>query len=402
MIRHILRVVWNRKRSNALVLVEIFFSFLVIFVIAALGTFNWQNARQPLGYDITDVWRVSVTANERFETDDAKAERAEREKAMLRELQSLDGVQNAAVVHYTPYTGWTEITSWDVGDKKMRSEVISLSDDALEVMGLDLVAGRWFEEADQHLGWRPVLINQKLAEEAFGGADPIGEVLIENEEDGERVRPLTKVIGVVSDYRKAGMYSEVRNVFIQRFEVGGEHEVYFLGVRVKPGTPAQYEEEVMARLEAVAPTYTFRISGMEDERYTYRRAHVMQLLMAATVAGFLVLMVALGLLGVLWQNVTQRTQELGLRRAKGADARRIYVQILGELATVTLIALGLGVLVILQVPLTGWLHELTVLSVSLPALALAATFMIAMTLISGLYPGWLATRVNPAEALHYE
>ena len=66
------------------------------------------------------------------------------------------------------------------------------------------------------------------------------------------------------------------------------------------------------------------------------------MLAVGVVAGFLMLMVALGLTGVLWQNVTQRTREIGLRRAKGATARRIHRQILGELLVMTTLALAAG------------------------------------------------------------
>ena len=69
------------------------------------------------------------------------------------------------------------------------------------------------------------------------------------------------------------------------------------------------------------------------------------------VAAFLMLMVALGLLGVLWQNVTQRTREMGLRRAKGAAKVDVQRQILAEIGVMTSLALLAGVLVAIQFPL---------------------------------------------------
>ena len=124
-------------------------------------------------------------------------------------------------------------------------------------------------------------------------------------------------------------------------------------------------------------------------------------MIAALVAGFLILMVALGLLGVLWQAVTQRTQEIGVRRAKGADARRIYEQILGELLGITVLALAVGTVLLLQLPLIGWLDFLEP-KVTIPAYLISLLFMAGLTALCGLYPSHLASRVNPAEALHYE
>ena len=119
------------------------------------------------------------------------------------------------------------------------------------------------------------------------------------------------------------------------------------------------------------------------------------------IAGFLMLMVALGLIGVLWQSVTQRTKEIGLRRAKGATANRIYKQILGELLIVTTFGLLIGTLVVIQFPLLDFLGFATK-QVYVYSLLLSLVVIYALTIICGLYPSRLATKVQPAEALHYE
>ncbi len=60
MMRHLFKLVWNRKRSNALIILEIFFSFLVVFIVATLGVYFWDNYRRPLGFSYQDVWRIEV------------------------------------------------------------------------------------------------------------------------------------------------------------------------------------------------------------------------------------------------------------------------------------------------------------------------------------------------------
>ena len=121
----------------------------------------------------------------------------------------------------------------------------------------------------------------------------------------------------------------------------------------------------------------------------------------ALVAAFLMIMVALGLIGVLWQTVTQRTKEIGLRRAKGATKGKIYLQILGELLVITTAGLIAGVLVVVQFPLLDLLGFASgdVYATSI-VVSLAAIYL--LTIICGLYPSWMATKVRPAEALHYE
>ena len=115
------------------------------------------------------------------------------------------------------------------------------------------------------------------------------------------------------------------------------------------------------------------------------------------------LMVALGLIGIMWQNVRRRTREIGIRRAVGAPAGRIYVQFLGELAVLLTVAIVLGCVPIVQFRLLD-----LVLWSRVPAYVVAcglgatALVLYLLVLLCGLYPSWLASRVRPAAALHYE
>ena len=85
---------------------------------------------------------------------------------------------------------------------------------------------------------------------------------------------------------------------------------------------------------------------------------LLPLIAAGIVAGFLMLMVVLGLTGVLWQNVTQRTREIGLRRAKGASRPYIYGQILGELMVMTTMAVLLGAVLLAHVPFLNLVDDM--------------------------------------------
>jgi putative ABC transport system permease protein len=113
------------------------------------------------------------------------------------------------------------------------------------------------------------------------------------------------------------------------------------------------------------------------------------------------IMVALGLIGVLWQSVTRRTMEIGLRRAQGATAANIYLQIMGELFFIATMGLIPGILLIVQFPLLNLIGDLKI-SVYFYSIAISMLLIYLLTFICGLYPGWLATRIRPAEALHYE
>jgi putative ABC transport system permease protein len=172
-------------------------------------------------------------------------------------------------------------------------------------------------------------------------------------------------------------------------------------IKVRPGAAPDLEERLIRRLEAAAPNWSFDIVPLSQMRDDSIRFAVAPLIAVALVAGFLMLMVALGLFGVLWQAVTQRTRELGLRRAKGAAKVNVRRQILGEISVMTFLALAVGTLVVAQFPLLEIIYFVEP-HVYLIAFVIAVVTIYALTLLCGWYPSHVATRIEPAEALRYE
>jgi putative ABC transport system permease protein len=154
-------------------------------------------------------------------------------------------------------------------------------------------------------------------------------------------------------------------------------------------------------LHGIAADYPVRIQHMDQMRDLMNKAFIAPAIIGGIVASFLITMVALGLSGVLWQTVTRRTREIGLRRALGATGPEVNRQILLEVALLSTLALVVGAIVVAQLPLLGVFRI-----VSKPAFAIgfagALATIYGLTLLCGLYPSWLAGRVQPAQALHYE
>jgi putative ABC transport system permease protein len=272
------------------------------------------------------------------------------------------------------------------------------SDRFVEVFDLDLVAGRWFEPADAALDWEPIVINLAMARELFGEEDPIGRRL-ENDTGSVHFR----VVGLLRTFRHLGEFNEEGSFYFRRVRLEAEEgfEVAYIHIRMTPGTPADFEETLTARLHAIAPRWTFTVTALELAREDHLRSAVIPLSIGAIVGGFLLLMVVLGLTGVLWQNVTRRTREIGLRRAMGACRSAIHRQVVAEVMITASFGLLLGAVVAIQIPLVGPFMFLP-FDVVLVALATSTVIMLLLAGACGLYPGWTATRVQPAEALHYE
>jgi putative ABC transport system permease protein len=409
-IRHLLKLVWNRKRANALVIVEIFFSFLVVFALAASALTLWTSYRRPLGFDWTDVWTVAIDVGQQTD-DDFTPEQVETFAQVLREARSLDRVESAAGILSSPYTFSSSTTSMrprgapDEGPS-FDVEVNEVTDDARDALDLDVVAGRWFDRSDDGVAWEPVVIDRDFARAFFGRVDVAGEWI----DDAPRAasgsapdRPRRRVVGVVSEFRQHGELSSGGPYLFLRKRVGdpSTRPPRNLVLEMRPGTPRGYEEVVLDRLAAAAPSWSFVARPMAESRDTSFRLRLVPLVVGAIVGAFLMAMVALGLVGVLWQNVVRRTRELGLRRATGATRQRIHRQISMELLLVTTIGLALGALLVIQLPILDLVPALSA-GVFTAALGVAAGLLLALALSASLYPAWLAARVQPADALRWE
>lgn len=405
MTRHLLKLVWHRKRASALVVVELFFSFLVVTVLLTAGIYTWSNYRRPLGFDWTDVWRVSIDLGTSF--DQLGPEVYETLDQVLREAGALSRVTAAAGISGAPYDGSTDNSGLPMPDGTFETaENVGATDGLREALDVEVVAGRWFDARDDAADFQPVVIDRELARLVFGDEDPVGRYLdpADRTDPGESIgRPRRRVVGVVDDFRKAGELSGAGPFFIgrQRPTDMAYRPYRNLVLEMAPGTPAAYEEVVLERLGAVAPDWTFGVQPLAALRETSFRLRLAPLVVGSVIALFLLAMVALGLVGVLWQNVVQRTRELGLRRAAGATRWDVRRQISMELLLLTTLALGLGTLLLVQLPVLDLLPALGG-GVFAAGLLLAVALMYALVLAAAAYPAWLASRVQPAEALRWE
>jgi len=269
--------------------------------------------------------------------------------------------------------------------------------------GLELTAGRWFNASDDGAAWVPVVVNERLAAEVFGGRPAVGNSVPQEKNRDGTVEPELRIVGVVREFRQDGEFASPKNYLFRRHRLDDEERrpPGSLLVRLRPGTTAAFEERLVKRLQAVAPEWSFEVKPLVQMRETRSTLAVGPLIASGVIAGFLLLMVGMGLTGVLWQTVTQRTREIGLRRAKGATAGDIRTQILGELVVMTSVGVLAGAAIALQFPLlklTGLISN----GVYLASLVVSAACIYLLTMACAWYPSRMATRVSPAEALHYE
>ena len=405
MIRHLLKPLWKRKGRNLLLSLEIMLAFAVVFAIAATGLRYWQLYHQPVGFEWRDVWSVEMRFPESASHENGI------DPAVYAQLQhaaeQLPPVEKTALAAYTPYENSEWNTSYWLPDshRKVDSNLMKVSDGFFDTMGVKVIEGRAFSVADDGAARQPVLVSRRFAQEAFPGRSAVGQRLAEEEFDGKSQKPgaEVEVVGVFDTFRNQGEFMAPKNFLISRFAPPADKEqMRTLLLRVKPGTPRMFESALLRQLKGVRNDWSYRITPLADARDSQLRTGRIPLVLLAVIAAFLLLMVSFGLFGVLWQNTTRRTAELGLRRAVGASAGDITRQIVLEQVLLCLLPIAAALLLLVQLPITGALGE----SLSWPLFGGAALLSIAtMVLVSvacALYPAWRATRISPTEALHYE
>jgi putative ABC transport system permease protein len=398
MIRHLLKLVWNRKRANALMILETCVSFLVVFAVLTLGLFFLDNYRRPLGFEWKNVLNVRLGMGPSGGPG-SSPEQAATFARLVQEVRSLGPVEAVAASWVVPFDQGGLATVYKVNGKRveMAGDVTTVGFD--KVMGLKLVAGRWFQEADAALAWEPIVIDQDLARTVYGSGDPVGKPFGEPHSGEHQLR----VIGVVSDFRKSGELMPNDNFMFRFASIDHPTDAALrnLLIRVRPGTPVAFEETLVKRMQEVAPDWSFTVRPLSQVRATMFRLFLTPLIAAGTLAFFLLLMVGLGLIGVLWQNLLQRTREIGLRRAAGASRAAVHRQVILEQLLLTTLGVTIGTLLVIQVPILDLIGVLS-RPVFASGLALALAVIYLLSVVCVLYPSTLAAKVQPAEALRYE
>ncbi|SIT84877.1 ABC transporter permease [Pontibacter indicus] len=392
MIRHLFKLIWNRKKSNFLLISEIFFCFLVLFAVLSLVVYNVRNYSKPLGFEYDNVWLLTSRAD-----IDSTELRIAVEQQLAQKIRSYGEVEGTALVSSNSPFAFSQMKVWAQveGGPRILVENIDVEDTFAEVLQLNVSAGRWFTKQDDAARYESVVINRVLQQELFGAESAVGKLITRN--DSSQVQ----IIGVVDHYRGSSEYSEESPVLFTR--INQQKVAVFWGemlIRVKPGTGIAFEERMVKDLSGIAKNWTLELTTVEKMRQTKEKLSLVPMIAMAVVCGFLIFNVALGLFGVLWYNISRRNGEIGLRRALGASANQVYRQFIGEVLVLATFGLVLGVAFAVQFPLLQVFEVESI--VYFIALGIAVGLIYLLAIGCAFYPSRQAAAIHPALALHEE
>lgn len=392
MFKHLFKLIWNKKKQNFLFLSEILVSFLVIFAVFSLLTFYYLNYIKPNGFESEKVWSVSFSRNTKINRTDSLTMFYENVRRTLKALPEIEELSFTSANF--PYSNTHSSTGITYKGKKIdQINNYMVEDDYSKVLGMDLLEGRWFTKED--IDPKSVVINSTLRQAMFGDTKAVGMSV-----EGDDKKEMWKVIGVVADLKADGDYQPAGKSFYKMLDTGSFKSIGHILLKVSPDADAAFESRLSKLLARTIRNSNTEIQHMEDTRDAKNENTIMPMIICITIAGFLIINVALGLFGVLWYNINQRRAEIGLRRAIGATGSAVSFQLVSEslmLATLSIIA---GSFFALQFPLLNVFNIAA--SVYLIALLLSVIFIYLLVILCALYPGKQAAAIRPAIALHEE
>jgi len=282
----------------------------------------------------------------------------------------------------------------------------------LTVEGGEVDQGRFFTKEEEINLAKVVVLGSTVKKELFGESDPVGQRVKIKKHSFE-------VIGVMKEKGTVALQNNDDQVFIpiktMQKLISGVNHVSMMRLKI------DNEEDTDRAMADVKATLRERHditdqSGANDDFTVRSSAQAMDMITTITdalkfflvaIAAMSLLVGGIGIMNIMLVSVTERTREIGLRKAVGANNENIMIQFLMEAATITLSGGAIGVVIgsiiaILISVVAKFLGYNWDLSISLLSIALALVVSISVGLIFGLYPARKASKLQPVEALRHE
>jgi putative ABC transport system permease protein len=394
MLKHLFKLIWNKKKQNSLLIAEILLSFMVMFAVFSFGVNSYRNYAKPMGIDYEHVWVINYNNSLKTTNSDSLTLFYE---GLLRNIKALPQVQNASFTgNNIPFTNSHNNTAITHQGKKInRVNMYMVDENYLNTLGAKMLEGRWYDRQDAASKAKIIVINNALKEKLFGKAAAVGKFIGDYEDKSK-----TKIIGVINDIKFDGNYQAAEIGMYNRIDTSAYHWLGKILVKVSPDADASFESHLSKMLSNSLRNSNIEIEHLPNKLKSYNKITLVPLIILSIVAAFLIINVALGIFGVLWYNINKRRGEIGLRRAIGASGSSVSSQLVSEALIVATFSLIIGSFFAVQFPLLN-VFDLPA-SVYLTALGLAILFIYFVVMVCSLYPGKQAASIYPAVALHEE
>jgi predicted permease len=393
---------WRRLGSH-LVVVELAVAMVLLVGAGLLSKSLHHLLHVELGFQPDHLATIHIAAPASRYAKDEKIIGLERD--VLERAQGLPGVQSAGLIDLLP-VGYNSNTDWIrfVGrpyhgeHNEVNSRDVSPS--YFETIQARLLQGRYFTEADSATSPHVAIINQSLAKKYFPGQNPIGQRFGNDDLDPKSIR---QIVGVVADIRDGSLDSEIWPAEYLPYTQSPDANFSLIVRTVQSGGSVLSSlREVIRRIDPQVGTLDESLMPERIARSPSAYLHRSSAWLVSGFAGLALLLGVIGLYGVVAYSVAQRTREIGIRMALGAENGTVLQLILKEAGWLALWGLAGGTVCALFAATLMSKLLFDVQSWDVPTLLGAAGVLGLAALLASFIPARRAAAVNPVEALRAE
>jgi macrolide transport system ATP-binding/permease protein len=391
-----------RRLGSPLVVLELATAMVLLIGAGLLGQSLYRLLHVELGLRPDGLALVQVVApDSEYPTDERALALGRR---VVREIEGVPGVTSAGLTSTLPVgnnsnTIWFRVLGRPYHGEHNDTPERDVSAGYLNTLGATLLEGRHFREDEDASQPQVAIVNQSFARQYFPGEDPIGKRIAYVSWSS----PPMEIVGVVKDVREGALDSGPRAVLYRPFEQSPG--TYFGAVVRTSRREDAVLPEVVAAIHRISPGLvtageTTMTDLIGDSPSAYR--HRSTAWLVGSFAALALLLSLVGLYGVIAFSVSQRTREIGVRMALGAERRAVYRLVLGEAGRLSALGIALGTLGSLAA--AGLLRGLLfgVRSWDVPTLGGVAVVLGLSAVLASYVPARRAASVDPVEALRAE
>jgi len=330
----------------------------------------------------------------------------EFQRELQQRLQALPGVTSASTAFALPMIGFTfdcnvEIEGQGAPEARGQSvNFLSASPNYFQTMEIPILKGRGFDDRDSMKAPKVVIVSQSMARKYFPSEDPIGKRVRPSVQEDGKDPVYREIVGVVGDVRQENHRTDPKSMLYLPGTQVPMNSVALVRTSVDPLSLVGAIRNEVKAIDSELPIYDVRSMDQSiKESLAQDKFNTLVLSIFAAIALFLT---GIGLYGVLAYSVTQRTREIGIRMALGAQRQSVLRMVVGHGLKLALIGTVIGFAGSLAT--TRLIREILFgVGTEDPATMIGVTVVIvAMVALACLIPGWRATRVDPVVALRCE